>query len=309
MTQPQAAADEGLTYEQALALFDARLRALEDDRLGLEEAVAAVDEARRLGHQPAIIGDRGQTEAHLDHPRGIAGGPVMDARELAMLFARRQQMATSISFLLDRRCFYISRIRFVLDCYGLHRDGSRIIFCGQNPEVCQIFWQPSSKNHLSMGIAQCASDMFREDVLNALIASFRAYERCKRMLIERQMVCNETSNFERRRWIEIGEHNNYIARRRKHRENAISTQRAATVAKASRAATVAKASRAARRGLLFESIGIFRPSPTVPIGPRRLFARPSSIFIRVHSGFAHSYRLVQCMNPPRPFVCLKFREV
>ena len=46
-TQPPPAADEGLTYEQALSLFDARLRALEDDRLGLEEAMAAVDEARR----------------------------------------------------------------------------------------------------------------------------------------------------------------------------------------------------------------------------------------------------------------------
>lgn len=44
--QPQPPTDTELSYEEALAQFDARLRALEDDRLGLEEAMAAVDEAR-----------------------------------------------------------------------------------------------------------------------------------------------------------------------------------------------------------------------------------------------------------------------
>jgi len=38
---------EELTYEQALELFDARLRALEEDNLSLEEAIAAVAEGRR----------------------------------------------------------------------------------------------------------------------------------------------------------------------------------------------------------------------------------------------------------------------
>jgi len=38
---------EELTYEQALELFDARLRALEEGNLSLEEAIAAVAEGRR----------------------------------------------------------------------------------------------------------------------------------------------------------------------------------------------------------------------------------------------------------------------
>ena len=44
--QPSAVPEE-LSYEQALAMFDARLRALEEGKLGLEEAIAAVEEARR----------------------------------------------------------------------------------------------------------------------------------------------------------------------------------------------------------------------------------------------------------------------
>lgn len=38
---------EDLTYEQALEQFDARLRALEEGNLTLEEAIAAVAEGRR----------------------------------------------------------------------------------------------------------------------------------------------------------------------------------------------------------------------------------------------------------------------
>jgi exodeoxyribonuclease VII small subunit len=38
---------EDLSYEQALDLFDARLRALEEGKLTLEEAIAAVAEGRR----------------------------------------------------------------------------------------------------------------------------------------------------------------------------------------------------------------------------------------------------------------------
>ena len=38
---------EELTYEQALELFDARLRALEEGNLTLEQAIAAVAEGRR----------------------------------------------------------------------------------------------------------------------------------------------------------------------------------------------------------------------------------------------------------------------
>jgi len=38
---------EDLSYEQALEQFDARLRALEEGKLGLEDAMAAVEEARR----------------------------------------------------------------------------------------------------------------------------------------------------------------------------------------------------------------------------------------------------------------------
>jgi exodeoxyribonuclease VII small subunit len=45
--QSTPAAPEELTYEQALELFDARLRALEEGNLSLEEAIAAVEEGRR----------------------------------------------------------------------------------------------------------------------------------------------------------------------------------------------------------------------------------------------------------------------
>jgi exodeoxyribonuclease VII small subunit len=38
---------EDLTYEQALELFDARLRALEEGNLTLEQAIEAVAEGRR----------------------------------------------------------------------------------------------------------------------------------------------------------------------------------------------------------------------------------------------------------------------
>ena len=38
---------EDLSYEQALELFDARLRSLEEGNLTLEEAIAAVAEGRR----------------------------------------------------------------------------------------------------------------------------------------------------------------------------------------------------------------------------------------------------------------------
>jgi exodeoxyribonuclease VII small subunit len=38
---------EDLTYEQALELFDGRLRALEDGKLTLEQAIEAVAEGRR----------------------------------------------------------------------------------------------------------------------------------------------------------------------------------------------------------------------------------------------------------------------
>ena len=38
---------EDLTYEQALELFDARLRSLEEGKLTLEQAIAAVAEGRR----------------------------------------------------------------------------------------------------------------------------------------------------------------------------------------------------------------------------------------------------------------------
>jgi len=38
---------EDLTYEQALELFDARLRSLEEGNLTLEQAIAAVAEGRR----------------------------------------------------------------------------------------------------------------------------------------------------------------------------------------------------------------------------------------------------------------------
>lgn len=37
---------EEMTYEQALALLDQRMRALEDGSLGLEESLRAYDEAR-----------------------------------------------------------------------------------------------------------------------------------------------------------------------------------------------------------------------------------------------------------------------
>jgi exodeoxyribonuclease VII small subunit len=39
--------DEDLTYEKALELFDARLRALEEGNLTLEQAIEAVAEGRR----------------------------------------------------------------------------------------------------------------------------------------------------------------------------------------------------------------------------------------------------------------------
>lgn len=45
--QQPPAAPEDLTYERALELFDARLRALEEGKLSLEEAIAAVEEGRR----------------------------------------------------------------------------------------------------------------------------------------------------------------------------------------------------------------------------------------------------------------------
>lgn len=40
-------APEDLSYEQALELFDARLRSLEEGKLSLEEAIRAVEEGRR----------------------------------------------------------------------------------------------------------------------------------------------------------------------------------------------------------------------------------------------------------------------
>ena len=45
MTGPAA---EELSYEQALELFDARLRALEEGNLTLEQAIEAVAEGRRF---------------------------------------------------------------------------------------------------------------------------------------------------------------------------------------------------------------------------------------------------------------------
>lgn len=44
---PIPAPTEELSYEQALELFDARLRALEEGNLSLEEAIGAVEEGRR----------------------------------------------------------------------------------------------------------------------------------------------------------------------------------------------------------------------------------------------------------------------
>ena len=44
---PTPAATDELSYEQALELFDARLRALEEGNLSLEEAIGAVEEGRR----------------------------------------------------------------------------------------------------------------------------------------------------------------------------------------------------------------------------------------------------------------------
>ena len=38
---------EDLSYEQALELFDSRLRSLEEGKLSLEEAIRAVEEGRR----------------------------------------------------------------------------------------------------------------------------------------------------------------------------------------------------------------------------------------------------------------------
>ena len=48
--------------------------------------------ARRPRHQAAVVGDGDEAEAHADHPRGIGGGAVVDAGELAVLLARRQQL-------------------------------------------------------------------------------------------------------------------------------------------------------------------------------------------------------------------------
>ncbi len=39
--------DKDLSYEQALELFDAQLRSLEEGNLTLEEAITAVDQGRR----------------------------------------------------------------------------------------------------------------------------------------------------------------------------------------------------------------------------------------------------------------------
>src|SRR5436305_9978074 len=46
--------------------------------------------ARGFGHQSAIIGDRGQSEAHPDHPRRIGRIGAMDAGVYAAISARRQ---------------------------------------------------------------------------------------------------------------------------------------------------------------------------------------------------------------------------
>src|ERR1700722_20027949 len=71
------------------------VRALRGER-GLPELAAFLPNAcdrfpRRLGHQPTIVGYRGQAEAHPDHARRIGRLAAMDARVNSTLAARCEQ--------------------------------------------------------------------------------------------------------------------------------------------------------------------------------------------------------------------------